>query len=104
MAGSSHPPPSQKIISDCPPLWDRVRWKARLESRWLAVGVFYRRGCPDLGCKTRSGRAGTANAGTGECSPGGEPLIAAAGDRVRVWKVPQAFAGEPKHLLLQAEI
>jgi WD40 repeat protein len=36
--------------------------------------------------------------------PGGETLIVAAGDHVRVWKVPQAIPGEAKRLLLKAEI
>jgi WD40 repeat protein len=35
---------------------------------------------------------------------GGETLITAAGDRVRVWKVPHAIPGEAKLLLLEAEI
>jgi WD40 repeat protein/tRNA A-37 threonylcarbamoyl transferase component Bud32 len=34
----------------------------------------------------------------------GETLITAAGDRVRVWKAPQAMAGDAKRLLLEAEV
>jgi WD40 repeat protein len=34
----------------------------------------------------------------------GKVLIAAAGDQVRVWNVPQAILGEPRRLLLEAEI
>jgi hypothetical protein len=34
----------------------------------------------------------------------GDALITFAEDRLRVWKVPQAVAGEAKHLLLKAEV